>query len=382
MGVLLFVLSGHMAEASIVSVAPGWYQDGQHQLRYWNGSGWGLQTGQASGTTGIEARYRVVGQPGISLSHSDFGHLATVGAQGEYRTAQALELLLEKYSHAWLFHSVRIDGQAWDIDHVLIVGRVVFFIDAKNWRGDHDYLFRFQSEYAPPPAFADGPHDARFMVDGVLRWDRSAEGQWESFPGSVVRLRGLAERFATEAGIQDPSQYRFVPLLVISKDNVTTHIDSDRPTWFQFTHLGELDAKVAEILRVEDPLADGHEPTLHSMFTKFQANAITPVESATTVRQASQQVAPYTYGAATQTQHAIANGQSVSTGGGNGLAVPAMIIGIVSIFMPLIVGVVVGGLGLGLSIAALNRAGRTGGHLRGVAVAGLVTSIIGLVLIL
>ena len=65
----------------------------------------------------------------------------------------------------------------------------------------------------------------------------------------------------------------------------------------------------------------------------------------------------------------------------NGLGVAGFVVGLVSLFMPLVVGIIVAGTGLGLSIAGMVRADRIGAK-RGLAIAGLVLSIIGLVLII
>ena len=66
---------------------------------------------------------------------------------------------------------------------------------------------------------------------------------------------------------------------------------------------------------------------------------------------------------------------------GNGIAVAGFVVGLVSVFMPLVLGIVVAGTGLGLSIAGMVKSERTG-EKRGLAIAGLVLSIVGLVLII
>lgn len=65
----------------------------------------------------------------------------------------------------------------------------------------------------------------------------------------------------------------------------------------------------------------------------------------------------------------------------NGLAVAGFVLGLVSVFMPLVIGFVMAGAGLGLSIGGLARAGRIAAG-TGLSVAGLVLSIVGLVLII
>ncbi|MFC6324577.1 hypothetical protein ACFQZV_11180 [Microbacterium koreense] len=62
----------------------------------------------------------------------------------------------------------------------------------------------------------------------------------------------------------------------------------------------------------------------------------------------------------------------------NGLGVAGFVVGLVSLFLPLFVGLVGGLVGLGLSIAGVSRVGRR----KGLAIAGLVLSIVAVIFIL
>ncbi len=66
---------------------------------------------------------------------------------------------------------------------------------------------------------------------------------------------------------------------------------------------------------------------------------------------------------------------------GNGLAVAGMVVGIVSIplFFLNWIDIIIGIVGLVLSIVGLNRSKRLGGTGRGMAIAGIVTSAVGIV---
>lgn len=66
----------------------------------------------------------------------------------------------------------------------------------------------------------------------------------------------------------------------------------------------------------------------------------------------------------------------------NGIAVAGFVVGLVSIFLPLVFGLVAGLTGLGLSIGGMTRANSAGGKNRGLAIAGLVLSIVGVIFIL
>lgn len=374
-----------------MSAAPGWCPDSLGETRYWDGERWLARVEPvpaAPATTApptvapaapVDARYRIVGQPGVSLGYSDFGSAAAAGVTGEQRVAGALEALLDEHPEAWLFHSVRLDGVAWEVDHVLVIGRLVFFIDSKNWRGGHDYLLQFDAHFDPPTWWVEGqPADPAYLRDRVLRWDRTPGAGWEEFDGSVIRLRGMAERFATEAGIGGQHEYRFVPLLVVAREDVTTRIDSEQPSWLQFTQLLDLPEVIRGVVAAEARYASVSDPELRALFTRYQANAIVSPNAnalATVPAETALAAAPQPVYAAPMYAQVPQRPPS------NGLAVAGFVVGLVSVFMPLVIGFVMAGVGLGLSIGGLVRAGRIAAG-SGLAVAGLVLSIVGLLLII
>lgn len=335
-----------------MSAAPGWYPDSFGETRYWDGQRWHTAAPAASAPV--------------------------AAATGEQRVANALETLLDEYPEAWLFHSVRLDGVEHDIDHVLVIGRLVFFIDSQNWQGDHDYLLQFDAHFEPPTWWAEGqPADPAYFHDRVLRWDRGSASGWEEFDGSVIRLRGMAERFAAEAGIGGQSEYRFVPLLVVARDDVTTRIDPDQTSRFPFTRLAELPGVIRGVVAAEAQYASVSDPELRALFMRYQANA-----NANALVVAPQPV--YAAQAAPRPmppQPVYAAPMIVQGKQSNGLAVAGFVLGLVSVFMPLVIGFVMAGAGLGLSIGGLARAGRIAAG-TGLSVAGLVLSIVGLVLII
>lgn len=71
----------------------------------------------------------------------------------------------------------------------------------------------------------------------------------------------------------------------------------------------------------------------------------------------------------------------VSTGESNGMAVAGFIVGLVSIFLPFIFGLAAGGAGLVLSILGAVKSGTTGTG-KGLAIAGIVLSSVGIIFIL
>lgn len=71
----------------------------------------------------------------------------------------------------------------------------------------------------------------------------------------------------------------------------------------------------------------------------------------------------------------------VGTGESNGMAVAGFIVGLVSIFLPFIFGLAAGGAGLVLSILGAVKSGTTGTG-KGLAIAGIVLSSVGIIFIL
>jgi hypothetical protein len=83
---------------------------------------------------------KVVGVAGASLGTSGFGQSELdAGVAGERRTAKLLDEFAYSHDNAIVFHSVRwnMDGAPYDIDHVVVIGQTVFFLDSKQWRNGH-----------------------------------------------------------------------------------------------------------------------------------------------------------------------------------------------------------------------------------------------------
>ena len=84
--------------------------------------------------------WRVLGAPGASLGSSGFDDaFVQAGAEGERRVAAVLDALADRHDNVRALHSVKLPGHYGDIDHIIIIGRRVIPIDAKNWRADADY---------------------------------------------------------------------------------------------------------------------------------------------------------------------------------------------------------------------------------------------------
>lgn len=123
---------------------------------------------------------------------------------------------------------------------------------------------------------------------------------------------------------------------------------------------------------------DGAQWTMHTQSPQEQAAASTELQVNPQYAQPqnvqSQQFAQQPY----QQQY---QQQVVGTGASNGLATAGFIVGLVSIFLPLIFGLGAGVAGLVLSIVGANKSATTGTG-KGLAIAGIILSAVGIVFIL
>lgn len=118
---------------------------------------------------------------------------------------------------------------------------------------------------------------------------------------------------------------------------------------------------------------DGAQWTLHTQAPQTPQAPQAP-ESAQALYAQPQQFAQQPY----QQQY---QQQVVGTGASNGLATAGFIVGLVSIFLPLIFGLGAGAAGLVLSIIGANKSATTGTG-KGLAIAGIILSAVGIIFIL
>lgn len=84
---------------------------------------------------------RTAGIAGGSLHNSGLGNI-DAGLVGERVVAGIISKFLELREDAVLFNSIKLPGQNWDIDHVLVIGSTVIVIDAKRWKGNYEYRLK------------------------------------------------------------------------------------------------------------------------------------------------------------------------------------------------------------------------------------------------
>lgn len=84
---------------------------------------------------------RTAGIAGGSLHNSGLGNI-DAGLVGERVVAGIISKFLERREDAVLFNSIKLPGQNWDIDHVLVIGSTVIVIDAKRWKNNYEYRLK------------------------------------------------------------------------------------------------------------------------------------------------------------------------------------------------------------------------------------------------
>lgn len=152
---------------------------------------------------------RIYGKPGASLEQgTELDETnSRIGAHGERMTAAELDRLVLTNSTAQIFHSVKLPGEQWDIDHVLVTKEAgfvrLFVIDSKRWKGSSSYLFDYD--------FAQKKH----LV--------TRDGQ--EFPGGIVSTVSESEslyyHLAQSLNALGESHVVVHTVLVIDNDHVT-----------------------------------------------------------------------------------------------------------------------------------------------------------------
>lgn len=90
----------------------------------------------------IQSNQQVFGVPGASLTWGIDGVMSsqvTAGGEGEKQVAKELELFASLDPRIKIFHSVQWPGSKGDTDHMLVIGKLVFIIDAKRWKSKRKY---------------------------------------------------------------------------------------------------------------------------------------------------------------------------------------------------------------------------------------------------
>lgn len=164
---------------------------------------------------------RVFGVPGASLNSAGFNAGAVAaGIQGEEAVAAVLDKFARTVQGFYAFHSVKLPGKIADIDHMVVYGRNILVIDAKNWAAGKNYhlnsagltvtrdgrsfhggdiqLFKYIAQ------MKGRFHD--YTVGGILCVAKnnvivSSDSSWFNF-ATLEGLERLLENFVEDKGVQ------------------------------------------------------------------------------------------------------------------------------------------------------------------------------------
>lgn len=143
---------------------------------------------------------KIIGTPGASLGTSGFSdEQVAAGVAGERNTARILDDFARRHDSVIVFHSVRwnMNGAPYDIDHVVVVGQRVFFLDSKNWsKGNYTML-------------ASGD---TVIKDGV------------SIPNGAIHIQSGADTYINAYGISD-----FITQVVVWTEGALSNQSVDGP---------------------------------------------------------------------------------------------------------------------------------------------------------
>lgn len=96
---------------------------------------------------------RTFGEAGAGLEET-FGEKGKVGAIGEKKTAAILQTLAQDKPNDFVFHSLKLPGQNWDIDHIVLHKNFLIIVDDKQWAHNQNYKLT----RTPPAGLTHKPH--------------------------------------------------------------------------------------------------------------------------------------------------------------------------------------------------------------------------------
>lgn len=92
---------------------------------------------------GTKLRGNVHGVAGSVEGQTQFAGAAKIGAEGEKRTAQLLQIMAETIPGVHVFHGLRFPGsKRADVDHAIVYGKRVWLIDSKLFAAGHYTLYQ------------------------------------------------------------------------------------------------------------------------------------------------------------------------------------------------------------------------------------------------
>lgn len=166
-------------------------------------------------TPELTSRQSVFGIAGghIAEGSSTFGDKAAIGAEGERRVGAMLDKLAEEYPQLRIAHGCRFNpnGGEADVDHVAIIGRNVFLIDAKNWKPDTYKFIPSGEVYRSNSPFAGGEVHMAAAVD---YW-RDDFNRYADRPVTVSSIITLAGKYQNGYKFNGPTQHSNLRLATI-----------------------------------------------------------------------------------------------------------------------------------------------------------------------
>ncbi len=226
----------------------------------------------------LDVNQKVYGTPGAGLDSAglDAGRVAA-GQKGEKRVGDELERLAAQYPNTYVFHSVKLYGSQADIDHVVVQGKQVLLVDAKNWSRNAEYeintVYNAEEDFYPRNINTPAKPYKEYFV--------SKNGA--DFPGGKLHLPFYMEKWDSnlKKNLAYPKMEPVKSVLVIANDaKATWGSGFDRSFWF--SNLPQLEYVFRDVFS-EDPVRPLSMEVLRFFADRVQASV--PAEVAETAAE-------------------------------------------------------------------------------------------------
>ena len=116
---------------------------------YYEGGKYRVKPPSRSQISGFNLKQRIYGIPGVGLADSHFDDMSvSKGIIGEQKTADIIAKFIADTSETYAFHSLiwPMSYTDADVDHAIVCGDSILFIDSKNWQAKGVYAFNWEGD--------------------------------------------------------------------------------------------------------------------------------------------------------------------------------------------------------------------------------------------
>jgi len=204
---------------------------------------------------------RVFGTSNNSGLEDKFGEKGSVGTQSEKVTDKTLYKIAFTNPDLYIFHSLKLPGQEWDIDHIVLYKNLLVMIDDKHWAHNANYTLMAD----------DNPENDYQKINPYTL----ALKNRERFEGNVLKP------FNSVLSIKEYlPEYIVMPLYVVHGYNISVEEEFEEYK-FGFITIADLEGRLRFLMsRIEDS-GNPHDLLLQDRTIRFLTTCLpaTNVES-------------------------------------------------------------------------------------------------------